>query len=177
MQVSTISPRFAHQLIRQNGLTIMEDLQLQGITNEDGVAFYRGSLVSLNATLGTGNKPKVKLGCGSADMPMWALDGSTDFGVAVNEYTLVGGSVRLVPATASVELITTEFTTGSYMPNTLLTAGTAGDVAKVKPAGTYYSDAIVCGQVTRGAYADHNGIDVLAFLPMVAHAVNITPVS
>ena len=177
MQVSTIQPRFAHQLIRQNGLTIMEDLQLQGITNEDAAVFYRGALVSLNGTLGAGNKPKVKLGCGDADMPMFALDGSADFGVAVNEYTLVTGTVRLVPATASVELITTEFEGNvegtAYAPNQFLTAstGTPGYVAK-SPA--LYNDRVICGQVTRGAYADHNGIRVLAFLPMNQPALSAT---
>lgn len=137
-----------------------------------------GSVVSLNSSgeyiLGVGTSAVMPLFLfNNSDDPDVVNDGgdaSTEAGVYI-AISPTGQALSLV-GIGAYELVSTAFVSGSYPPNTPLTANKslASNPGKLK-AGTLYTDMIV-GFVSRGVVDNGYGKNALAFWP---HPVFPTP--
>lgn len=131
-----------------------------------------GSVVHLNPSgeyiLGVGNDKVMPMFLFNAsDDPDVANDGgdaSTEAGGWVGITPGGGGAMALV-AVGAYELVSTAFVSGSYPPNTALTANKSGgsDPGKLR-AGTMHTNMIV-GLVSRGVVDNGYGKSALAFWP------------
>jgi hypothetical protein len=109
-----------------------------------------GSVVSLNSS-------------GNPDVVNDGGDASTTAGVWV-PITPTGQALALV-AVGAYELVSTAYVSGSYPPNTALTANKSGSAAPGKlRSGTLYTNMIV-GIVSRGVVDNGYGKNALAFWP------------
>jgi hypothetical protein len=130
-----------------------------------------GSVVSLNSSgkyiLGVGTSPVMPLfmfnNSDDPDVLNSGGDASTEPGVFV-PISPTGVALSLV-AIGAYELTSTAYVSGSYPPNTPLTAAKSGTAnpGKLK-AGTLYTDMIV-GIVSRGVVDNGYGHNALAFWP------------
>ena len=130
-----------------------------------------GSVLSLNSSgdfvLGVGTGKVMPLfsfnNSDDPDVVNAGGDPSADVGAFVP--IVPGGNAMALVATGAYELLSTAFVSGSYPPNTALTAATSGssNPGKLK-AGTMYTDMIV-GIVSRGVVDNGYGHNALAFWP------------
>lgn len=135
-----------------------------------GESFEEGTLVSLDAS---GNFIE---GCDDAAMPMFAINGTSDFDAQGDTGNVEGGGIAAFVATGGFEIYTTAFdTTETYSPNDFLTAGTGDNVGKVVPSDTNYNDHIVLGVVSQGTPDDTQyDQDLLYFWTCFLPAVKTT---
>lgn len=118
------------------------DYAAQPATDE---SFNEGSLISLDAN---GN---FEAGCGSADMPMFAINGTSDFDAQGDDGNVEGGGISALVATGGYEIYTTAYDTSeTYAPNDKLTAGTGDNLGDVVPSVTTYNDDVIVGVVSQG---------------------------
>lgn len=135
-----------------------------------GTTVLAGSVVRLNSS------GQYDLGVGTmAVMPMYLFNNSDDPDV-VNEggdpatekgvwiaISPTGQAMALV-AVGAYELVSTNFVSASYPPNTHLTSPTSGGNAGKLVTGAPYVDTI-CGVVSRGVVDNGYGFEALAFWP------------
>ena len=129
------------------------------------VGIVSGKVLHVDPTTGS-----FKLGLPGNEMPVFCWTSADDFDAIggddgnISLYGNKKGTNGLV-ATGSYELSTTEFVTGTYLPNTPLAvddgATVAADKGSVKP-GAFYTDA-VCGIVSDGQSNNAHGKAVVAF--------------
>lgn len=138
--------------------------------SSDNLPVLAGSVVSLNSSgdfiLGVGTTAVMPMFLfNNSDDPDVANDGgdaTADKGVWV-PISPSGHALALV-AVGAYELVSTAFVSGTYAPNTPLTADASGtNVGKLK-SGTLYTDMIV-GIVSRGVVDNGYGKNALAFWP------------
>ncbi len=121
-----------------------------------------GRVVSLNAA------GKAVPGLAADAMPLFLWQNEADFDVFRDAGGIGGGKMNALVATGSYELQTTEFQSGTYNPNTPLTADAPGgtptvldDIGKVK-VGAFVTDTIL-GIVSDGQLTNENGKAVVQF--------------
>lgn len=135
-----------------------------------GQSFNEGALISLDAD---GN---FEAGCGAADMPMFAINGTSDFDAQGDEGNVEGGGISALVATGGYEIYTTAYdTTETYAPNDKLTAGTGDNLGKVVPSAATYNDGVIVGVVSQGEPGTANtqyGQDLLYFWTCFIPAVS-----
>jgi hypothetical protein len=156
---------YDHILDVKSGSNGMHDLQYKA-EFAAGQTFVRGSVVTLNSA------GKFIAGATTDhDMPMWAINAVADFDVEGDVGNVAGGTVAAFVATGGYEIFTTEFVSTTYAPNDLLTPATSGNAGKVTKASAQYSDALVCGVVSRGTGTTLYDKSVLYFWPVFIPAV------
>lgn len=131
--------------------------------------FKRGAVLSLTAggLLTAG-------GTSTNAMPIFAVTGVNDYDANSDTGNISGGVVAGYVGTGGYEIKTTEFVTGTYAPNTLLTYASSGDIGKVKAATAKYSDGVVVGCVSSGVVADVYEQSMLHFWTLFIPAVKLT---
>ena len=152
---------YDHVLNVVSGSDGMHDLQYRAAPASTATEFDRGSLVTLDSA------GKVVAGADSTHaMPLFAINSTEDFDVEADVGNISGGYIACFVATGGYEIFTTEFVSGSYAPNDMLTAATGGDAGKVTEAGANYNDSIVVGCVSQGETTDAYSQAILYFWPM-----------
>lgn len=117
-----------------------------------------GRVVSLDSA------GKAVPGLAANAMPLFLWQNATDFDVFRDAGGIGGGKLNTLVATGGYELQTTEFQTGTFNPNTFLTAdapGAGADIGKIKP-GVVATDTIL-GIVSDGQLNNENGKAVVQF--------------
>ena len=165
--MGTLTPdqKYDHVVNVVSGSNGMHDLQYVAAPNT-GQTYKRGALLTLNSS--------GKFIAGTTtdhDMPMWAINAALDFDVNGDVGNVAGGNVGAWVATGGYEIFTTEFVAGTYAPNTLLRAATAGNAGKVTAAATNYNDNLVVGCVSRGTSTGIYDQSILYFWPLFIPAV------
>lgn len=157
--IITITQAYNHNMATKSGFAMHYALQYRA-SAATSATFYKGALVSLDSS---GN---IETGCGDADMPMWANNGTADYGVALEAEGVGGGVISAWPATGGFEIATTEYDTdGTYAPNQLLTADTVTS-GYVTESPAAYNTAVIVGIVSEGVKSDYNSISMLNFWTM-----------
>jgi len=167
------SQNFDHLLHPVSGYNGMHDLQFVG-QPADGADWRRGALVSLDAA------GKLVAGLSTAvAMPMWTNNDSSDYDAASDKGNISGGNVAAFPATAGLELKTTEvdldnFTASDFTVNKPLVAAESlngGTEGLIAPGVLGTGDKIPLGTsqvgvISKGVFADESyAQDVLRFWP------------
>jgi len=169
----TLNPanNFDHLLQIVSGGNTPHDLELRGATPGTGVTFNRGALLSRNNSTGL-----LQLGCPTGkEMPLFSKHASVDFDAFHDDGSFdPPNAPALLPGIGAYEIFTSEYVSGSYTYNDVLTAGTSSNAGKVTEAGANYNDTIVVGHVSRGVQADYNGVNVLYFWTNFMPAVAIS---
>jgi hypothetical protein len=175
MGLLTPGQNFDHLLDIISGYDGMHDLQYHAVP-ETGIAeFFRGALLSLNAS------GEYQLGLSAVDageMPLWAVNARDDFDVNSDVGNISGASARqdgqklgglaTFVATGGFEIATTEFdaaAVASYVPNRALIAdlGTPGHLTA--GATPYAIGETIVGVVSKGVRTETYGQSVLQFWP------------
>lgn len=131
------------------------------VTGSEGI--HEGSLCSVNVSgamiAGLGSATNV-----NKPMPMFALANVTDFDVNSDYGNTSGGVISAAVATGGYEIATTEFVSGTYHVNDMLTAATGDDAGKVKKAtvDAYGAEPIV-GIVSKSVAKSPEGTNMLTF--------------
>jgi len=100
-------------------------------------------------------------------MPMFAIQNINDFDANSDVGNISGGVMSAVVATGGFEIETTEFKTGTYAPNDLLTAATGGDRGLVRRMTVSpYMTEVVVGCTSEGVSTNSDGKSVLRFWTM-----------
>jgi len=175
--MTTPSQNFDHVLNITSGSDGMHDLQFKAAP-ASGQEWHRGAVVTLNAAgaLIAGKTTE-------HDMPMFAINATYDLDVVFGQTStadrgnMTGGKVACFPATGGYEIFTTEFVAGTYAPNDLLTPAGGGNAGKVTLAEDNYSDALVCGVVSKGTATGIYDQSILHFWPVYIPAVNTAAAS
>jgi hypothetical protein len=108
-------------------------------------------------------------------MPLFAIQNWDDYDVNSDVGNIAGGVLSAVVAVGGFEVETTEYVTGTYRPNDLLTPATGGNLGKVRRCvvGPYKSE-LVCGCVSTGTNTNEYTKSTLRFwtmfLPAGSHA-------
>ena len=134
--------------------------------------FNQGALVSMNED-GLLVKGLAKPLIGTRPMPMFAIQDRDSYDANSDVGNISGGVNSAVVATGNFEIETTEFVAGTYLPNKLLTAATAGDTGKVNvvTVAPYLGETVV-GVVSKGTSINYNGKSVLRFWPVFLPTVD-----
>lgn len=173
--MGTLSPsqNFTHNVHVVKGWTGLHDL-IYTAAVKTGESFDKGALISLDVTLGSDSLPRFIAGCSDSAMPMFALNGSDDFGANSDVGNISGGFVNAIVGEGSYEIFTTEYSSGTYNPNTFLCPGLSSWVGQVAQAPTNYNDRAIVGQVSKGVTATQDGTSVLYFWTKAIPAVKTT---
>jgi hypothetical protein len=158
----TPAQSFTHNLVMVAGKALMHELQIS-VAKKTGETWEKGALCQLDDTLGTNGKPVALEGCSDYAQPLFAINGSEEFGANSDVGNFAGGFCNFVPGNSGMELFTTEYVAGTYNPNTFLRPGLSTELGLVKASATNYNDNAIVGQVSRGKVVDGNGITVLYF--------------
>ena len=173
----TLTPAqmFDHSLVVVKGPSLMNRLDFASapLSTE---TIYSGSVCSLNTA------SKLVAGCVvgavmNRPMPMFAIQNINDYDANSDVGNMSGGVMSAVVATGGFEIETTEFVTGTYRPNDLLTAATSSNRGKVTrcTVGPYGAQNVV-GCVSTGTATNEYSKSTLRFwtmfLPAGSHSVD-----
>ena len=173
--MGTPAQAFDHIVQIVSGPMEMHTLQINA-TPANGVTFNAGALISLNTS------GAFQTGAGTADLALWAINGTSDYDVTNDGVSYGGGSniltatINAYPATGGFELFTTEYdktAAASLLPGTFLQPS-AAMAATVTTANTVYSLNNIVGVVSRGIMTDQYGKGTLYFWPTFLPKIKIS---
>ena len=131
-----------------------------------GITFEAGACLSLNSA-GNFTTGAAQGATAVRPMPMFALQGTSNYSANSDAGNISGGVNSALPATGLFELETTEFVNQTYKPNDLLKPGTGDHLAKVmKLNAAPYGIYPVCGCVSKGLRYNRDNKRVLCFWTM-----------
>ena len=174
----TLSPAqmFDHSIIELSGRSQMYALDFSGEV-ASGETVYQGGVMTLNLNgkfvsgLGAGVLA-TDLGTHNAPMAIFAIQGTNEFDANSDIGNMSGGVQSGLVATGGYEIQTTQFVTGIYKPNDLLTFGTGADAGLVTISADLYSTNHILGIVSRGSSTNADNKSVLSFWTTNLPAVN-----
>ena len=127
----------------------------------DSALVFGGSVGHVDATSG-----KFVQGVGDDDMALFVMQNANDFDVNSDVGGTSGGVISALVACGSYELQTTEFdASGTYAPNTLLTAATGANLGKVVNTAAPYAEAVI-GVVSQAVSVNSNKVSIVSFWPV-----------
>ena len=156
---------FDHTLDVIKGPSLMHRLDYRA-ASASGQTIYAGSVCSINAS------GQLIAGCPQGavmnrPMPMFAIQNVDDFDANSDVGNMSGGVMSAVVATGGFEIETTEYKSGTYAPNDLLTSADAPNLGKVsRLVENPYGGQVVVGCVSEGTSANADGKSVLRFWTM-----------
>ena len=165
MGTLTPSQMYDHSLNVIKGPSKMHRLDYHA-ASKSGETIYAGAVCAIDAngqliagvpTGTTFNRP----------MPMFAIQSVNDFDANSDVGNTSGGVMSAVVATGGYEIETTEFVTGTYNENDLLTAASGASAGKVKRMTiSPYGSQNVVGCISTGSSTNADGKSVLRFWSM-----------
>jgi len=167
----TPSQMFEHTLVVVKGPSLMNRLDFAA-PPKAAEEIRQGMVMSLNSD------GQLVAGCNigitfNRPMPIFAIQDINDFDANSDVGNISGGIMSGVIATGGFEIETTEYVSGTYLPNDLLTAATGADAGKVsRCTADPYGAEVVLGCVSRGANTNQYGKSVLAFWTMFLPATD-----
>jgi len=180
----TLNPgqMFDNTEIELSGRSMSYPLDFAGPADpNDDTAVMQGGICSLSAdgriVAGLGGTTAATVQAGLTPMGLIAIQGRDEFDANSDVGNFSGGVQSVLVCSGGYEIETTEFATGTYLPNHALTFGVGADRGKVTLAGDNYSDVQVVGVVSRAVRANEYNKSVLAFWTTFCPAVAVTAVT
>ena len=158
---------FDHSIIELSGRSTMHALDFAAAPAASEVV-YQGGVMTLNscgafvAGLG-GSVLETTLNAHNAPVAIFAIQGTNEFDANSDVGNMSGGVQSGLVGTGAYEIQTTEFVSGTYYPNDLLTFATGADKGKVKLSAAAYSLNHVLGVVSRGVQVNADNKSVISF--------------
>ncbi len=159
---------FDHTQIELSGRSMMYALDFAAPADSaEDVVINEGGVITLNDSgnfvAGLGDGVANVAVAHNAPMALFAIQGINDFDANSDEGNISGGVMSGLVASGGYEIQTTEFVTGTYGVNDLLTFGVTTNRGKIVLAADAYSTQHCFGIVSRGTDSNAYNKPVLSF--------------
>ena len=169
----TLTPAqmFDHSMVELSGRSTMHALDFAAPVTSTTAApkIYTGSVMTLDSAgnlevgLGIADPAATAVAAHWAPMAIFAIQGEDDFDANSDVGNMSGGVVSGIVASGGYEIQTTEYVSGTYYPNDLLTFATSTNRGKVTIASNAYTLSQNVGVVSRIPAANADGKMVISF--------------
>lgn len=167
------TPQYLRATQRYNGLSEALVTRIVDLEVATGQTVNDGDVCSFNSA------GKLLQGCAGDTFPLFATHGLNNAEVTIPGTPAAPATNRAVGLTVLVPMAGVEYATpkyvvanaAAYICGAKLTAGLTADLGRMSVAGTYYSDTVQLGMVTRGI-VNRDGTNYMIFVAYPALAVN-----